>query len=451
MLLKIKSLTLLFSLLFSTIDFGNTPPVKERIDAIIAEYTSNINNLFSKQSHLINSGNNYFSVISPSLINDVLHSNDLKAFNLAINEKEEIGLNSYTILLAHDHRGKLKGEFIDKSIVIDECPISMKGKDVYLVTVKKELNFQNNTRVFDFIIGVDLDAEYPISFAYFNEVARSEKNILTNPSCSTDAQEEESRNIRKRQFKIYKDKANQYFINGEYYRARETYEKAKNINPEDQDVLDGIENSNHFIAEKRKKTILDLIDEKKIQDALVEINKAKKDDQLDEWYIEKFNFCTIQINLMRDQNELNRADILFENHQTKKALTIYQSLLNSKHLDQFYIKTQIKKCKESDPDYIKKALKKAYDEAVKSKKNYLSTFKTYSKYQNSGLLRGEQYYFMCLMMINKHSAVAKPMGYSRNQAKLLSRVYFYKAKDFGINVSFLETQIFTKNIENKKN
>ena len=58
---------------------------------------------------------------------------------------------------------------------------------------------------------------------------------------------------------------------------------------------------------------------------------------------------------------------------------------------------------------------------------------------------------MCLMMLNKHSAVAKPMGYTKNQAKLLSRVYFYKAKDFGVNVSFLETQIFTKNIEKRKN
>lgn len=451
MVLRLKIVISFLFLLFTTIAFGENPPIKEKIDAIISEYTTQINNLLSKQTSIIKLGEDYFVQIKSSVLDNVDHTNDLQSFNLAENKNSEIRLTDYITLLASDYRGLLKGEFIDKSIIIDECPVSMEGKDVYLVTIKKELYFQNQTKVFDFLIGVNLNSEYPISFAFFNEVARSEKNIPVNVACLTDKQEEEIRDIRKRQFITLKNQADQYYIKEDYYNARESYKKALILNPENQDVIDGIDNSNFFIIERRKEIIQTLINQEQYQNALLEINKVKPEDQTDEWYSEKIEICKTNLSAKQDKNELNRADVLFENHQAKKALSIYQSLSSSKHLDQTYITNQIIKCKESDPYFIQSALKKAYNEAVKSKKNYLSTFQTYSKYQSSGLLSGEQYYFMCLMMINKHSAVAKPMGYTKNQAKLLSRVYFYKAKDLGINVSFLETQIFTKNIEKRKN
>lgn len=451
MAVRFKIVILLLFFLFTTLAFGENPPIKEKIDAIIAEYTTQINNLLSKQTSIIKLGEDYFVQIKSSVLDNVDHTNDLQSFNLAQNKNSEIRLTDYITLLASDYRGLLKGEFIDKSIIIDECPVSMQGKDVYLVTIKKEIFFQNQTKVFDFLIGVNLNSEYPISFAFFNEVARSEKNIPVNVACATDKQEEEIRDIRKRQFIALKSHAESYYIKEDYYNARESYRKALILNPEDQDVIDGIDNSNFFIIERRKEIIQTLINQEQYQNALLEIDKVNPKDQTDEWYSEKIEICKTNLAAKADKSELNRADVLFENHQTKKALIIYQSLFNSLHVDQTYIGNQIIKCKESDPYFIQSALKKAYNEAVKSKKNYLSTFQTYSKYQSSGLLSGEQYYFMCLMMINKHSAVAKPMGYSKNQAKLLSRVYFYKAKDFGVNVSFLETQIFTKNIEKRKN
>ena len=451
MAVRIKMVISFLFFLITPLAFGTSPTVKEKIDAAISEYTAQINNLLSKQISTIKLGEDYFVQIKSSVLDNVYHSNDIKSFNFAPNTNSEIRLTDYITLLASDYRQQLKGEFIDKSIIIDECPVSMKGKDVYLVTIKKELYFQNQTKVFDFLIGVNLNGEYPISFAFFNEVARSEKNIPVNVACATDKQENEIRNIRKRQFIALKSKAEEYYIKEDYYNAREYYGKALSLNPEDQDIIDGIDNSNFFIVERRKEIIQTLIDQEQYKNALLEINKVKPRDQSDEWYSEKIEYCKTNLAAKQDKSELNRADVLFENHQTKKALRIYQNLANSKHIDQTYISGQIIKCKESDPEFIQKALKEAYDKAVKSKKNYLSTFKTYSKYQTSGLLSGEQYYFMCLMMINKHSAVAKPMGYSKNQAKLLSRVYFYKAKDFDVNVSFLETQIFTKNIEKRKN
>lgn len=280
MAVKLK-IAMLFLFISSTkIAFGENPPLKERIDAIITEYTTQINNLLSKQASTIKLGEDYFVQIKSSVLDNVDHTNDLQSFNLAENKNSEIRLTDYITLLAIDYRGEIKGEFIDKSIIIDECPVSMEGRDVYLVTVKKELNFQNKTKVFDFLIGVNLNSEYPISFAFFNEVARSEKNIPLNVACATDKQEEEIRDIRKRQFIALKSKAEAYYIKEDYYNAREFYGKALILNPEDQDVIDGIDNSNYFIIETRKEIIQTLIDQKQYLNALAEINKIKPEYQM---------------------------------------------------------------------------------------------------------------------------------------------------------------------------
>lgn len=449
MKVKIKIIVIIIFLLPVTKAFGENPPLREKIDAVITEYITQINNLFSKQPSTIKLAENYFVQIKSSVLDNVEHSNDLHYFKLAENKNSELRLTDYITLLASDYRGEIKGEFIDKSITIDECPVTMKGKEIYLVTIKKELYFKNNTKVFDFLIGVNLDNEYPISFAFFNEVARSEKNILSNKVCATSKQEEVNRDLRKHQFIALKTKAEDYYVKEDYYKARAYFEKALSINNENQDIKDGIENSNYYITERRKEIIQSLMDKEQYQDAISEINKAKYEGQTDAWYTEKLEICNNNIAANEDKRVLKRADNLFENHQTKKALSIYQSLLKSAHVDQGYISSQIIKCKESDPEFIQKVLIQAYKRAVKSKKNYLSTFQTYTKYESSGLLIGEQYYFMCLMMINNYNVVAKPMGISKNQAKTLSRNYFYKAKDSGINVSFLETQIFTKSIEKR--
>lgn len=441
-----------FLFFFSTaIVIGGNAPIKDRIDAVIVEYTIQMNNLLSEQGSTIEQAERYFAQIESTHLDNVEHSNDLQYFNLAQHKDSELRLTDYIRLTAIDYRAQLTGYFAANSLIIDQCPISINGKDIYLVSVQKTIHSQNKTKVFDYLIGVDLNSEYPISFVFFYEVARSEKNIPINESCSTDQQEEEIKEIRNRHLIELKSQSETYYIAGDYYNALESYKRALLLNPLDQDVKDGIENCNYFIIENRKEIIQKLIDQEQFQNALTEINKIKTSNQSDEWYLEKIEFCKTNLARIKDENELHRADVLFTNQQTKKALYVYQNISNSQHLDQKYINNQIIKCKESDPQFINKVLKKAYDEAVKSKKNYLTTFKTYSKYQSSGFLTGEQYYFMCLMMINKHSAIAKPMGYSKNQAKLLSRLYFYKAKDFGINVSFLETQIFTKNIEKRKN
>lgn len=424
---------------------------KDRVDAAIREYMAQMNHLFSANASRLKIGETYFAQLKPSTSNLVDHSNDLQYFSFALDRDAEIGLSTYTRLLGSDYKGKVNGEFIESSIISDDCPVTMLGQEVYLVAIEKELTHNGKTRVFDFLIGVTLKSEYPISFVYYTEVARSEKNIPTNKSCTTDIQEKEREELRQRQFKILKTQATEFYQNLEYFEAREAFKKALDFNAGDQDLIDAIASCNYFIKEQRKEIIQKLLDEKKYEKALGELTSIDDTENNDSWFAEKTQECEYHIQKIVDQSELKRADILFNSHQEKQALVIYESLQQSKHIDKNYLSAQILKSKESDPLFIKKALKKAYDNAVKSDKKYFETFETYSKYESSRQLSGEQYYFMCMMMLNKHSVVAKPMGFSKNQAKLLSRVYFYKAKDLGINVSVLETQIFTKSIEKRKN
>jgi len=448
-MIKILSLFLFVFLLKPNVK--ESAKVREQIDAAITNYTSQINNLLSQNETSIALSEVYFATLSNDITYDVDLSNDLQEVGLVKNLDSKIGLINYVTILGEDYRAKIKGEFIDKSIQIDDCYLNYSGAKTYLVSIKKELSYKKITREFNFIIGVSLETQYPIRFVLFEEVAKVDSKIAKTKTCFKSSRQQEIIEVKQRQFKLLKNKADNFYKNKDYYNARETYKKALLLDNSDLDLVDGIRNSNYFITKNLKQVIENLIANSQFKKALVELNSyANNTSHKNQWYLEKSKFCEEKLEIANDNYQLNRANILLKNYQSKKALVIYNTLLDSKHLDIKYIKNQIIKCKESDPNYVRNALTKAYNAAVKSKKNYLETFKTYSKFQNSGLLTGEQYYFMCLMMINKHTTIAKPMGFSRNQARLLSRSYFYKAKNLGINVSYLETQIFTKNIEIKK-
>jgi len=90
MAVRLKIVISFLFFLFTTIIFGENPPIKEKIDAIIAEYTTQINNLLSKQTSTIKLGEDYFVQIKSSVLDNVEHSNDLLSFNLTQNKNPEI-------------------------------------------------------------------------------------------------------------------------------------------------------------------------------------------------------------------------------------------------------------------------------------------------------------------------------------------------------------------------
>lgn len=425
--------------------------VKEKVDEVVTEYMVHTEFLLSRNSSLIDKGEEFFA-LKPSLEIDV--SNDLHEFGFGLSSSRKTTLNTYSRFLGNDYRGQLSGEFLEESIVIDmECPIYNNGIPTYLVKTTKIMSKGSVTHEFDYLIGITPSKAYALDFAFI--VEDRVINGVPNNECQATNEKEEIEAMRRKAFKMYYDEGIAYMTEGniDYFKAKEAFRNAQKLDDTNEDVKFYLLDIDAFIKEdinNQKLVIQGIIDQGNFLYAKEELERFKEFPETDdEWIANQIQYCNSQIRKERDINAFYRAENLVKGYQGKKALEILQTLTGSPHLDQAIVAAIIKEAREQDPQYIQKQLDAAYRAAVKNKKNFLATFRTYSKFEASGLLNGDQYYFMCLMMLNKHSVIAKPMGYTRSQASLLSRVYFYKAKDKGQDVSFVESQIFTRSIERR--
>lgn len=447
-------LTLIFLLFAIKISASEVDLTELRL--VVFNYIDHLDNLYNKNQY-----DKSLGWVLEESTEDIKINNDLIKLNsiqLSNGEEGKINLSDYyDILERYDY--KIRGEItpIDpKFMPINyECPIisdKTNGKKLMLVSVEKKITFKNETKILEMFIGVNVSkrGNYRVSFTYFREVVN---NDYPQNSCNNKTNIDSKNNKEEKDYSfIMKDRADKAFERGEYILARNFYKQALEYNKYDQDLKDGINNCNHFIKENQKDVIKNLINKGNYKDAKKELLNIK-DPALSssEWHKKSLIKCNEGIEKKNNNKELLLADILFRQDRFKKALTAYQNLTALRFLDQSYIASQIKKCKEADPQFIEKKLGKAYNDAVKSKNNWLSTFKTYYKYENSGYLKASQFYFMMQMMLDKkHSRIGKPMGFSRNKMNLLAKKYFYEAKNRGYDVSYVENHIFTQSINKYK-
>lgn len=243
------------------------------------------------------------------------------------------------------------------------------------------------------------------------------------------------------------EKVTQLYSQKNYLEALVIIEDILSINPNHQESLDA------------KEAVFDLVD---YYDLNIKINKALSGNNLDEAnrtlsLAKKYSLANSSEILqweklignkeLRIKQELKfqEAENFFNNEMYQQALSIYTKL-SSEGANIPNLQNRITFCQDQDPELIQKRIQKAYNEAVASRKNYESTFKTYYKYENSGYLKGTNYQFMCLMMIDKdNKKLLRSLGMSGNQAKNLAIKYFYKAREMGINTRDIEILVFTKN------
>lgn len=232
-------------------------------------------------------------------------------------------------------------------------------------------------------------------------------------------------------------------------------------------TVDGILklNHNHSKAKDALDALKKLITVEKIENHLLLLLKDSDYDNSKKFIKIAFNNAVIseknykkytdqisnEITKKKQEFNFSKAEYFYEDNMHQKALLIYQELLKQGYTNPL-LNSRIVKCKEADPKYVQNQLNIADKMGLKSKKNWLNTFKTYYKYEYSGLLRADQYFFMMIMMLDKkHSRVGKPMGFSRGQMETLAKKYFYEAKNRGYNVSYEENHIFTQSITKFKN
>lgn len=148
---------------------------------------------------------------------------------------------------------------------------------------------------------------------------------------------------------------------------------------------------------------------------------------------------------VKQEDNFATAEKYYSDSMFQQALPIYQALLTVGYKNS-NLKARIQTCLEADPRFVQKKIKEAYNAVVKSKKNADATFKTYYKFQNSGQLDGSNYRFMCQMMLSKgNKRLLKEMSIPSSQAKNLAIKYFFKASNYGKDMTDIEYMIFTKN------
>ena len=239
----------------------------------------------------------------------------------------------------------------------------------------------------------------------------------------------------------------------DYVLAYLENQKILKINPSDQEAKNYKEAIENFLnTENLQKYFQPLIEEDKLNSAKSTIETLLTSNIINQNLLIRWKKKIEQAeNLKKQKIDFEKAEYLFKEEMYQQALPIYQKL-KEENLEMASLEQRIEICKDTDPKLIIKKIQKAFDAAVASKKNYHDTFKTYYKYENSGYLKGTNFHFMCLMMIDRaNKRLLQDMGISPNQAKNLAIKYFYKARNLGFNNKDIEVIVFTKNFNKNKN
>jgi tetratricopeptide (TPR) repeat protein len=414
----------------------------DKLNLLLSEYITNIIE-FSQSKNSVQS----FLKLN-SLYTDIneIHENELFGC------ERSSGLMNYLTIIKKDFNHNLIVTIENEKILT--CNRYNEGKSYRFGTFQKTIKFNNKSKVIDILVMIDVtNSIYKIE-GVFLKLLDIESRILN--SCSKPVTNEEKKNEEKKlrtYLKSHIDKAKNLINQKRYTEALQYFKEVLVIDKTHKTAIDGVLFCERLIdTSEKKKNIIRLLEFENYEKILKLIDKQSNANLIfgREWVSKINEQCLQGIKRKKLKRLLKSGDYYLSIGQYRKARNLFESALKLSTNNSEII-NKIAQSKNGDPNYVKKQLKLAFDNAVRSKKNYLSTFKTYKKYENGNLLTGENYLFMMLMMLDLHKRVAKPMGYSRNQAKHLSREYFYKTKRTGLDVSFYETQVFTKNIEKRKN
>ncbi len=382
---------------------------------------------------------------------DADHFNDIKV--------NRIKSNLFTYLNdvkeVTNNKGSIEANFLNTRFYT--CPYySSSSSENYAIAVcTKEMIIDKEKFYYNllFVINITDPDDYVLSGVFSKE---SHKNYL--PSCeavSLNTKTNTKKNINfenniLNQARKNIEKGDELYKNKNYIEAKNLYQAALEMDPNSLIAKERIQACDKLIDSNRIRNMIETyVDNNNYSDAIQLLNELKKANYTydENWFNEKKQLCELGIKKQEFESIISSGDYYYDNHMYAEAKKIYSKALNL-HIDDDLIYQKIQLCNEGDPNYIKNEIQIAYNNAVKSKKYWTSTFRTYLKYEKSGYLTGENYYFMCLMML-ENKKVARAMGYSKSLANSLSVEYFFKAKRLGCSncdMAFLENQVFTNSI-----
>lgn len=373
-----------------------------------------------------------------------VHQNDL--FDEGFSNENDI--DSYLGYVDINYKSNLDVEFGETNIL--SCKITDNGKLYVFATIPKILRYKENVREFELLLGMyKHNDKYVVEYALFNSKQNLDK--LLNQCSSSIVKVNEDRLKLEREHLQW---ANVAYSKANYFEAKRRYQKVLAINPKNTAAIDGLVNSEKLITKDIVVTeINQLVQFKKFNEALDKLKDFERTfpNTLSEWASKIRKVCNEGIQNKTYINNLKLADSKYRIALYNEAINYYNKAKSYSKADTKYIQKQIELCNIGSPKKVSELLKEAYVMAKYSKKYWLSTYKLYIQYQNSGLLTGDNYRFMCSMMETKYNQVAKKMGYSRRQANKLARKYLFRAEELGINMDFWKYQVLTPNrLKSKK-
>ncbi len=431
---KILFLSMLFSIQLS-FSFN-----EERISLLLSEYATNI----IAYSHNENVEGAYrklntlFSTISTN------HDNDL------FENKVKCQLLTYLRYIGDDYKYNLEVS-IDRQ-KIHPCEKFIEGRNYRFASFSKTTKYNKQTTAVEYLMVIDVtEAEFTIAGLYL-KLASIEKKYLAD--CALDLTSDELKRQQaemQRFIKSHLQKAQQLYRDKKYPEALNHFKEILQNDANNQTAKDGANQCKNLIAIKDYQTYIEgLVRDKKYNAAEQALKEAKTVNILfDRRWEEKIEEdCKKGNAKLKFDRLLAEADYLLKNHRFKEARNRYEELVRLSPGNSS-ITGKIEKCKNGDPDYVGKQIEKAYKDAKRSRKYYISTFKTYKKYENTNLLRGTHYDFMTRLLLRKRSKAAKSIGYSRNYAKHLIGKYYLLAKKKGYDNTELRF-IIPKEYQNEK-
>ena len=368
--------------------------------------------------------------------NDV-HQNDL--FNKNIDSELMIYLSD----IQSEFSFQVGFEFYDDKVL--DCSYFLNSDEFALVTFSKKITYQNEIKKLDFLLLINVNDpnKYLVNSVFFT---KSEKNNISQ-SCTLPKEENSTAKFERELL----EQANKYYKQRNYILSLRAFEEVLMLNNKNTLAIDGIKSCKHLIKSKQYiEEINSLIKNNAYSRAISRLEDLKKQKlKYDyEWFTAQKKLCKIELLKQKAIILIKAADYNFNNKMYSVAIQQYQESLQY-NFKTVYIQSQINKCKQGDPNFVRKQLQIAFKKSnkSKSKEDWLFTFKIFTKYENSSLLTGDNYHFMCMMMLgNNFRKIGKPLGYSKNETYHLAKKYFYKARNLGNDVSFLENHVFTKNI-----
>lgn len=248
----------------------------------------------------------------------------------------------------------------------------------------------------------------------------------------------------------FQQRAIQFYSEKDYLNALLTLNEASKLGPKNSTTLEYLDIVNKKIDDSFANSEFEkalLINSKQAQDLLISLNNYTS---LSPSLIDRLqNKLTAKIKTEQQNTTFNEAKFYIKENMHQRALPLLLKLSREGFVNE-NLNYLIKSCKEADPRYVQNKLTEAYNAAVASRKNANQTFKTYYKYEKSGLLNGDNYKWMCIMMSGSgNKRLLKEMNISSNQSKNLAISYYYKAKNLGENVNDLKVILFTKNFDKK--